>query len=241
MPNERKQITDLIIRAGGVDVVATLWEAKNAPAIIICHGLSSDRKGKAKQLAQALHKVGFTVLTFDFRGHGESGGRFEDLTLSGSVSDLRAAIKHLSTEGRPVGVIGSSWGGLVALNAAAECKEIRAVAVLGTPYSFEEEKFLENVRKEMGLEWGQSIGGKALKQGFWNELTGLELGGIKQPLLVIHGENDEVVPLKHASVIAGLSTTSKTVVVEGGTHSLNESLDEIKPVLSRFFGRHLPQ
>jgi alpha/beta superfamily hydrolase len=61
-------------------------------------------------------------LRFDFRGHGNSDGRQEDLTLPGVVNDIRAAIARVRDEtgSAAVNLLGTSFaGGISALCSAA--------------------------------------------------------------------------------------------------------------------------
>ncbi|HUZ36208.1 MAG TPA: alpha/beta fold hydrolase [Streptosporangiaceae bacterium] len=55
-------------------------------------------------------------LRFDFRAHGESEGRQEDLTIAGVVNDIRAAVKQVreAAGSGPVNLIGASFGGGIA-------------------------------------------------------------------------------------------------------------------------------
>ncbi|MFX1475666.1 MAG: alpha/beta hydrolase family protein [Promethearchaeota archaeon] len=104
------------------------------PGICKFHGLpgSPDQvHGIAWQLALA----GFAVLTFDFRGFRRSEGFF---SLSSEVEDARNAVTHLqesslTTEGW-VGVYGASFGGAVAVLAAAQDKRINAVCLRAPVY-----------------------------------------------------------------------------------------------------------
>ena len=96
--------------------------------IIVCHGYPGNRS-RFIDIVPALHRAGFSVLMFDFRGNGESTGR----TTIGrkEVNDLNSAIKWLC-ESKPnsslgIGVIGFSMGGAVAIMAAARNKAIKAV------------------------------------------------------------------------------------------------------------------
>ena len=65
---------------------------KTNGAVILCHGMESDKNSdKLVFLSQALAERGLLTLRFDFAYVGESSGRFEDITYSGEVDDLKAA------------------------------------------------------------------------------------------------------------------------------------------------------
>lgn len=77
-------------------------------------GLKSDMVStKATALAQWAPKHGFGLTRFDYSGHGESSGRFEDAVISDWVEEARAVLERLTTG--PQIILGSSTGGHVAL------------------------------------------------------------------------------------------------------------------------------
>ena len=88
---------------------------------VFMHGLSSSREGeKALYFEQALTERGHGFLRFDFRGHGDSGGRFEELTLTRQLEDLQLVLDALESgacggEPRPVVLVGSSLGALTSV------------------------------------------------------------------------------------------------------------------------------
>lgn len=84
------------------------------PWIVFLGGLKSDMQGtKAVHLETWARAQGRAFLRFDYSGHGESGGRFEDGCIGDWHQDTLAAVGAL-TEGRLVAV-GSSMGGWQAL------------------------------------------------------------------------------------------------------------------------------
>jgi pimeloyl-ACP methyl ester carboxylesterase len=72
--------------------------------------------GKAQALASWAKQQGRGMLLFDYSGHGQSEGRFEDGTISAWLEDTLAVVDGLS-EG-PLVLVGSSMGGWLALLAA---------------------------------------------------------------------------------------------------------------------------
>jgi alpha/beta superfamily hydrolase len=62
-----------------------------AAAVILCHGMESSKESeKLATLSRQLSEKGIFALRFDFAGSGESEGKFEEMTYSGEVEDLRA-------------------------------------------------------------------------------------------------------------------------------------------------------
>ena len=91
-------------------------------AVVVCHGMLSSRASEKHFLiCEGAAGGGFVALRFDFAGRGESEGGPDDLTISGELADLQAAIGLVRDLGfaRPF-VVGSSLGGTVAVMAAAD-------------------------------------------------------------------------------------------------------------------------
>src|SRR5438094_1947784 len=111
------QISGILAKpAGGTDRLA-----------VLCHGfLSNKNSATNRALTAILLPQGIATLRFDFFGHGDSEGPFEKLTVGIAVQQTLAALGLAGSRGyRKIGLVGSSFGGLVALLAAAE--------QLGTP------------------------------------------------------------------------------------------------------------
>lgn len=102
---------------------------KNSPAIILCHGLGTN-KSDLLGLAQFLYKADFNIFLFDFRGHGESQGRvtsfgyLEQRDLVGAIDYL---VRRPDLENKNLGVFGLSMGAAVAIMAAAKDPRVKAV------------------------------------------------------------------------------------------------------------------
>jgi alpha-beta hydrolase superfamily lysophospholipase len=88
-----------------------------SPVIIICHGLGAN-KSDFTEFASTLSKEGYHVLLFDFRGHGESGGRGSSLGFLEQI-DLKGAIEYVKSRADvnrdKIGVYGFSLGAAVAI------------------------------------------------------------------------------------------------------------------------------
>jgi len=203
----------------GVGLVGFWHEGRNDRAVILCHGMESSKDGtKAVRLATQFAAAGSGVLRFDFSYVGESEGEFADLTVSGEVDDLAGAWALVRDRvSGPVGIIGSSLGGAVALLFAAEQPEVAAVATIAAvayPGRFaddltDEER--ERWRRDGIYDWE----GMRLRSSFLDDVENLELlaavGRIRCPLFITHGTADTVVPCSDADQIADSAQVPKEV------------------------------
>jgi len=91
--------------------------------VLLLHGWNSQVRSSdlLHPVTQALADTGCRVILPDLRGHGDSTGEY---VTSGyrEVQDLQALLTHLDTRGQldgPVGVVGHSYGGGIAIQFAA--------------------------------------------------------------------------------------------------------------------------
>ncbi|MBJ3776145.1 alpha/beta hydrolase [Acuticoccus mangrovi] len=115
----------LFIPSDTADVAVRITEGEG-PTVLWCGGFRSDMMGgKAVALADWGARTGRRVVRFDYRGHGESGGRFEDLAMSDWLADAERVMDRFCPG--PTVVVGSSMGGWIGLLLA------RARLRAGTP------------------------------------------------------------------------------------------------------------
>ncbi|MCX7621013.1 MAG: alpha/beta fold hydrolase [Acidimicrobiales bacterium] len=206
---------------------------KLTPGLVICHGFPSSVEGgrlsahSFPELAERIaNELGWSVLVFTFRGCGDSAG---DFSLRGWLRDVLAAVAYLrGVEGvAGVWVAGFGTGGALAICAAALDSEIRGVAAIAAPADFDDwathpRRLLQHAR-DMGI-----ISSESFPPSF--EQWARELKEIRaiacvqqmedRPLLVMHGSEDEAVPVFDARVIADAHGLADLRIIEGGAHQL---------------------
>lgn len=102
-------------------------------AIILCHGFAGVKELLLPNFAKNFAKEGFIVLTFDYRGFGESEGDRGVIIPNEQISDIRNAITYLSSlkevDSEKIALWGTSLGGANALVTAAQDKRVKRLAV----------------------------------------------------------------------------------------------------------------
>jgi pimeloyl-ACP methyl ester carboxylesterase len=188
-------------------------------AIVLVHGkdanrtreldpdLGDDIPGKFPDLAVGLHRKGFAVLMIDLRGHGQSGrarfgfGRTERLDVLGAIDWL------VSRGFRPgsIGVLGISMGAATAIGAASIDGRVGAV-VADSSYAelapVVEQNWTPATRLPRHFlpmtKWiGKHLFGCDIDMARPVE----EVGAIRRPILLIHGDADPVIPAQHARTL----------------------------------------
>jgi pimeloyl-ACP methyl ester carboxylesterase len=101
----------------------------SGPGVVFLGGFRSDMEGtKALHLETWARRTGRAFLRFDYSGHGQSSGRFEDGAIGDWAEDAEAAITAL-TDGPQI-LVGSSMGGWIALLVARRLPE-RVAGLVG--------------------------------------------------------------------------------------------------------------
>jgi uncharacterized protein len=185
--------------------------------VVYLHGLG-DNRSSGISFAQHFNALGFDVLAYDSRAHGESGG---DACTYGfyEKTDLSRAIDKLG--GGPIVAFGVSLGAGIALQAAAEDPRI-ALVVAVAPISdlrtaaTERAPFFAsraNVDEAFRIAERQA----AFRADAVNPAAAATR--IHAPVLVIHGADDRETPPAHSErVYAALAGPKKLVLVPGADH-----------------------
>ena len=133
---------EISVKRDGLTLRGTLERPEGiekCPITVIFHGLMSNRGvgkgGMHDMLAQKLLKRGIAVVRFDFNGHGESDGAFEDMTVYGEMLDAMVIMEYVRkldwvTE---VYIAGHSQGALVGGMMAGYYRELVKKLVLMAP------------------------------------------------------------------------------------------------------------
>ena len=102
--------------------------------VIFCHGLNADKNFTLLQMMEeGARSEGFATLAFDFNGHGESEGRFSEMTIPNEIEDLEQVLAYAQDLRyvRNIALVGHSQGALVAAMVAGKHPEdIKAVVLL---------------------------------------------------------------------------------------------------------------
>ncbi len=208
-------------------------DVTKVPAVVLAHGYPSDVSAAAvaasalPELADRLAaEMGWLAMALAFRGCGASEGSF---SLGGWLDDLRAAVDHLQATEQVSGVwlVGFGTGGALAICAAAEAPAVRGVASLGAPADFDDwashpKRLLEHAR-EVGMITEPSF--PADLDGWSRELKELRAVAsapqlAPRPLLVVHGSDDDLVPVFDARVLVDAHGAADLRIMNGAGHRL---------------------
>jgi dipeptidyl aminopeptidase/acylaminoacyl peptidase len=221
-----------------------------SPAIIICHGVGANRSDFT-ELAASLSHRGYFVLPFDFRAHGESGGRRTSLGYH-EQKDVIAALEFLRTRnevnpGR-IGIYGFSLGGSSAILAAAKTNAFSAVVT--------DSAFTSLRDQARGAITGfyhlpafpflplSIIGYELYFQTRVDNISPVSV--IAQiapaPVLIIAGEGDQLIPADNGrKLFAAAGEPKELWIIPGADHggTLAAAGNEYEKRVGEFFDKHL--
>ncbi len=229
---------ETIFVSDGIDIAGHLARPRRAPGalapgLVISHAaphLVNGARHSAQSFPELAERIatemGWFVLVFTFRGCGNSGG---DFSLGGWRDDLLEAARHLrATDG-----VGDVWAagfgteGALAICAASIDPEIRGVAAIGAPADFDDwanhPRRLVLHARDVG-----TIRSTPFPPVF--DVWAREFKEIRavacapelapRPLLVLHGSDDEMVPVFDARVIGDAHGSAELRIIDGGAHHL---------------------
>ncbi|MBS2032791.1 MAG: alpha/beta fold hydrolase [Deltaproteobacteria bacterium] len=217
---------------------------RNGAAVIFLHGSGADRTQLLPE-AELLATHGFGVLVYDSPGHGESAG--VPTWDAPERAALDAALDALSAEPlvdpHKIGVFGFSAGSTVATQVAAGDTRVRALVLAGTYAEPAELTRYQNRRwgvlSELPALWADAWAGSALETLRPRDVIAFLS---PRPLLVLCGENDQVVPREQTERLFDAAREPKTLIVvpdAGHGDFLQAQPALVGPALLDFFTRNL--
>jgi len=227
-------------RPDGNRIAYAMTEGR-APTVVFLGGFRSDMTGtKAMALEAWAQKRGQGYLRFDYLGHGQSSGRFEDGTIGRWLDDSLAAIDGL-TNGKLV-LVGSSMGGWLSLLAArARPDRVAGLVLISAAPDFTERMLLKELspedrailerdgRLERPSQYSPEpsvFTWKLIEEGRRHLLLNKPLV-LPCPVRLLHGQSDPDVPWEYSLQIAQHLEAPEVVTtfVKGGDHRLSTPAD----------------
>jgi pimeloyl-ACP methyl ester carboxylesterase len=189
-----------------------------SPAVLIVPGYGS-RKENHADFGEALQAAGMGAMAVDLRGHGETGGVLD----GGVLDDVARCLDALAADGHaPLGIRGSSMGGLLALHAAAGDTRVRAVVAICPARP-------ERLADRIGADWPRALPlapavarDDGVARGYW------------------HATGDEAVPWGATFALAGITPQPKRLrIALGGGHNTLQHDPAVIAETVAFLAAHL--
>lgn len=202
---------DVEIKRDGLTLRGTFNkpQTKQFDLVILMHGFTSDRGMNPDQLlyqlAARFEEKGLATLRFDFNGHGQSDGKFENMTVLNEIGDAKAILdyaRQIAGVGK-IYLLGHSQGGVIASMIAGYYPEKIAKLVLLAPAATLKDDALKgdtqgftydpnNIPDQLPIKKGLTLGGFYLRTA-----QTLPIYEVAQqyhgPVCLVHGLKDTVV------------------------------------------------
>lgn len=202
--------------------------------IIYLHGFASGPLSrKAQFFREKLREEGYEVVVPDL-----AGGNFEHLTISGQLQVIEELVGD-----QPVVLIGSSLGGYLAALYAATHKQVSRLLLLAPAFDFLQ-LWVAALGPERLREWREQGAIPVFHYGEGREVP-LRFNFLQdaenfppfpdfhQPALIIHGNQDSVVPVEVSIAFTRCHPQARLMRVESG-HELTDVLEEVWEHSRRF-------
>ena len=215
-----------------------------SPLVIFIHGFTSSKeKPHSIAACEAMRDAGCATLRMDMYGHGESGGEFRKHTLYKWISNIMAAIDWARSQDfvTDIYLSGHSQGGLAAALAASLERDrvkgliLRAPAFM-IPRSARDGNMLgrafdpDHIPDEIDVIKGLTLEGNYVRvaQAIRVEEAVDRFSG---PVLILHGDQDDVVPLQDSLDAARRYKNCQLIVMEGETHHFDRYPEKMKAAI----------
>lgn len=214
--------------------------------VLLVHGLTGHMEESfLTALQKALNEAGFAVLRADLYGHGKSDGSFRDHTIDQWVSNLTAVTEY--AENLPfvtdLYLCGHSQGGLLAMMLAGmRPDDYQALILLSPAVTIPENarngNFLgitfdpHNIPEDLEI-WGSRLGSAYFRsaQQIHPEAYAQHFS---KPVLIVHGEQDELIPLESSIRAAVLYENCRLTVIEDDDHEYDVHPDMMCRAVTEF-------
>ncbi len=235
--NKQGEHIDVAFHAGG----------KLGRMVVLGHGVTGDKdRPLLVAIAEGLAERGWPCLRLSFSGNGDSAGSFGESTISKGVGDLRTVLETVPQESR-IAYIGHSMGAAAGVLTASTGMDIQCLVTLAG---------MTHTAEFVSREFGDQEPGKGcmwedenfpLSQAFVDDLNGIgdtldAAEKVMQPWLLIHGTEDDVVPLKDShDAFAAAQCRKELIEIPGTGHLFGEGsyaqiIDAIDIWLESSFG-----
>jgi uncharacterized protein len=213
----------------------TLW-LPSAPArggVVVLHGAGSCKENH-HDFARAALAAGLGAVAFDQRGHGDSEGPLDGRALEDVVAMATLLRTRLNNPQAPIALRGSSMGGYLALVCAGPVAAAAVVAVCPAG--------AEALRRGLGEGRFTFAADEPALDAFLAQHDERDaIAELQVPVLLLHAEGDEQVPVEHSRELAQLARSgqSRLIAVPGGHHRSVQHDPDLQAASLRFIERAL--
>lgn len=227
-----------------------LKKGEKCPWVILCHGFGGtkdEKSGMMKSLADTLASQGIASIRFDFNGHGESEGKFPDMTVLNEIEDAKCVYRYvlsLPSCGK-VSILGHSQGAVVASMTAGElgsdsidrvvllspAATLREDALRGSTFGKQYDPI--NPPAEIELWGGRNLGAEYVRTARTLPIYDVACQ-YTGPVCLVHGTDDRVAPYSFSQTYNREYPNSQLHLLDLDDHGLSKHFEEMKEIVTKF-------
>lgn len=227
---------------------------QKVPMVIICHGFTGNKNEPLlNAISDSLRNDGIASIRFDFDGHGQSDGKFEDMTVPKEIEDAKAVYDYVASLPyvSQVGIAGHSQGGVVASMTAGILtdKDIKAVALLAPAVVLRDDALRGMCMgkyynpHDVPAEGVELWGGRVLGRDYIRSAQTLPIYATSAyyhgPALIVHGTYDVVVPYTYGERYHNMWDCSEYYPIDGADHGFSGHTAYVAGLVANFMNKEL--
>lgn len=222
-------------------------EEDKCPLLVLEHGFTGHMEERhIIGIADYVRNLGFAVLRVELYGHGKSDGEFKNHTIWKWIGQMQAVMKYAASLPfvTDIYLAGHSQGGLTTMIVGAmEQDRLKAMIPLAPATAIRDgakegdmlgAKFDPNhIPEEVVFDDGKVLCGDYFRAA---QMLPVEeaIRRFEKPVLIVHGDEDESVPVKYAYDAASVYKNCTLKIIKGDTHCYDNHLEEVYDAIGEF-------
>lgn len=226
-------------------------EKTKYPTVIMVHGFAyyKEEDGIFVEAGKRLAEIGIASYRFDFSGCGESEGDYSKTTLSKLRDDLASILEYVksapTTDIERIGILAQSFGTTTTI---ALSPKVKSIILMGSFMNGEEilKRHFGKSYNPNGISVLNHSDGRITKiePEFWKDFKNHSMPHLLKEmncsLLLIHGSNDDIVPISSMEEIyKNANQPKEKIIVEGADHSMIPKREEVYKIVVEWFTKTL--
>lgn len=226
------KVTTKEIKSGEKTIYGRIYRPSKKgklPVVIYAHGLGGSLES-GEAYAEYFAKKGMAVYAFDFCGGGNgsrSTGKTTQMSVLTEVADLELVLEEVRgwdfVDKKKVTLLGASQGGMVsAITAARHKNQVNGLILMYPAFVAHDEVrgmfgSLSDVPKQYNFKGWITLG-KKYAADIWDYDVYSEIGNFKKKVLLLHGDEDDIVPLSYSDKAAKTYSKVTYKILKGAGH-----------------------
>lgn len=243
-------IKEYVVRSAEKEIYGKLYRPAGEgkyPAVIISHGYNGCHAHWERECV-FFASNGYVAYAYDFCGgsrESKSSGKSTDMTIFNEKDELLAVFEEIAkleeVDSEQIYLFGQSQGGLVTALAAEEIGDRSRGVVLYYPALNIPDDWRRNYATEDAIPEITDLWGLMLSKKFFMEIrdfhTFEHIGNYVNRVLILHGDMDNIVPLKYSQKAVAMYPNAQLMVMEGEGHgfqpkSAQEAMERVVQFMS---------